>query len=43
VTFGLGDTVLVDKLTVTWPDGQVQDVPVETVDRVVSVSRAAGH
>jgi hypothetical protein len=43
VTFGLGRTVQVDKLTVTWPDGPVQEVPVREIDRLISVSRAAAE
>ena len=37
VTFGLGRNAQVDKLNVTWPDGRVQEIPVEQVDRVITV------
>ncbi len=39
VTFGLGASTQVDKLTITWPDGQVQEIPVDAVDRVITVSQ----
>jgi hypothetical protein len=39
VTFGLGRETEVDRLTVTWPDGVKQDVPVGEVDRLVVVER----
>ena len=41
VTFGLGRNAQVDRLSVTWPDGRVQEIPVKAVDRVITVSR--GH
>ena len=41
VTFGLGSQDRVDRLTITWPDGQVQEIPVEAIDRVITVGR--GH
>jgi len=37
LTFGLGTATAVDELTVTWPGGQVQRVPVPGVDRVLTV------
>ncbi len=37
LTFGLGRTAQVDKLTITWPDGRIQDIPVEGTDRVITV------
>jgi hypothetical protein len=37
VTFGLGDVNRVDSLSVTWPNGQVQQVPVAEVDTTLSV------
>jgi hypothetical protein len=40
LTFGLGTAAAVDELTVTWPDGQVQDVAVPGVDRVLRVVQA---
>lgn len=39
VTFGLGDTMQVDKLVIRWPGGAEQTVVVEGVDRVVIVSQ----
>jgi enediyne biosynthesis protein E4 len=39
ITFGLADATRVDALTVTWPDGTKQDVPVEGVDRLQVVRR----
>jgi hypothetical protein len=39
LTFGLGATARVDALEVTWPDGRVQRVPVEAVDRVLDVGQ----
>jgi hypothetical protein len=39
VTFGLGKETEVSRLTVTWPDGLTQDVPVPGVDRVLRVRR----
>lgn len=41
LTFGLGSVSQVDVLTVTWPDGSEQVVPVEGVDRVITVERDA--
>jgi len=41
VTFGLGSTSTVDRLTVTWPSGLRQDVPVDGVDRLVEVVEAS--
>mgnify|MGYP001827611979 FL=1 len=41
LTFGLGAATAVDELTVTWPGGQVQDVAVPGVDRVLRVVQAA--
>jgi len=40
VTFGLGHAERVEALTVTWPDGQVQDIPVEQVDTTLSITQA---
>ena len=37
VTFGLGDTDRVETLTLTWPNGQVQNVPVDRVDTTITV------
>jgi hypothetical protein len=39
LTFGLGGATRVEALRVRWPDGAVQDVPVEGVDRLVEVRR----
>ncbi|MCU0266991.1 MAG: FG-GAP-like repeat-containing protein, partial [Actinomycetia bacterium] len=40
VTFGLGQSAAVERLRVTWPDGSTEDVPVEGVDRLVTVRQA---
>ena len=37
VTFGLGQNAVVDKLKVQWPDGSLQQVPVDEVDRTIVV------
>ncbi len=37
VTFGLGQSAAVERLRVTWPDGSAEDVPVEGMDRLVTV------
>ncbi len=37
VTFGLGAAAKVDRLQVTWPGGQVQQVPVAEVDTTITV------
>ena len=39
LTFGLGPATTVDELTVTWPGGQVQQVAVPGVDRVLRVEQ----
>jgi len=39
VTFGLGAGEHVDRLTVIWPDGSRQEVPVDGVDRSYAVQR----
>ncbi len=39
LTFGLGSATTVDELTVTWPGGQVQQVAVPGVDRVLRVEQ----
>jgi hypothetical protein len=39
LTFGLGDTDHVDRLTVVWPDGERQNVAIEAVDAVLEVER----
>jgi hypothetical protein len=39
LTFGLGSATNVESLTVTWPDGQVQEVPVPAVDSLLVVER----
>jgi hypothetical protein len=40
VTFGLGSHTTVKSITVTWPGGKKQQVPVDGVDRVISVIEA---
>jgi hypothetical protein len=42
VTFGLGDAQQVDKLTVVWPNGRSQNVPVTQVDTTLTVTQPAG-
>ena len=37
LTFGLGEETMVSNVTVQWPGGESQDVPVDGVDRVVEV------
>ncbi|MGD8843525.1 MAG: CRTAC1 family protein, partial [Gammaproteobacteria bacterium] len=39
VTFGLGDAQQVDNLTVTWPNGQSQTVPVTEVDTTLTITQ----
>ncbi len=39
LTFGLGDSDHVDELTVVWPGGEEQRVPVSAVDREIRVIR----
>ncbi len=41
LTLGLGAATSVDELTVTWPGGQVQQVTVSGVDRVLRVEQEA--
>ena len=38
LTFGLGESTKVDRLTVRWPSGKVEDVEVGAVDRLLEVS-----
>jgi enediyne biosynthesis protein E4 len=42
VTFGLGTETEVESLTIRWPDGTVQPVKVEAVNRTVLVRKADG-
>ena len=39
VTFGLGNAQQVDNLTVTWPNGQNQNVPVAQVDTTLVITQ----
>ena len=39
LSFGLGENAIVDRLTVTWPDGSSQDVPVDAVDKMIVIDR----
>ena len=41
VTFGLGDTTVVDELRITWPDGRSEVVAVDQVDRELVIEQAA--
>ena len=40
VTFGLGDADRIDRLTITWPDGVVQELTADTIDTTLVVTRA---
>jgi hypothetical protein len=42
VHFGLGRATKVEKLEVFWPDGTVEPVTVNEVDRLITVTRNAG-
>jgi len=39
VTFGLGDATTIDRVTIRWPDGSVQDVPGVALDRLLVVEQ----
>ena len=41
LTFGLGAATRIDELTVTWPGGQVQQVAVPAVDRLLTITQEA--
>jgi len=41
VTFGLGDAQQVDKLTVIWPNGRSQNVPVAQLDTTLTITQPA--
>ncbi len=43
VTFGLGEGSKVDSLQVTWPNGQVQNVPVTRVDTMLTIIQPAAQ
>jgi hypothetical protein len=40
VTFGLGEADRIDRLTITWPDGVVQELTADTIDTTLVVTRA---
>ncbi len=40
--FGLADTTKVDKLEIKWPDGQLETIPLATVDKTVTVTEGKG-
>jgi hypothetical protein len=42
VTFGLGGAERVDALTVIWPNGQKQDVPVTAIDTTLTITQPTG-
>ena len=42
VTLGLGDRREVSALRVTWPNGQVEDLPGQVANQVISVKEGAG-
>src|SRR5262249_54946758 len=37
VTFGLGELMTIERLTIHWPDGSIQDVPDVEVDKMVVI------
>jgi len=39
VTFGLGETAAVERVTIRWPDGTSQDVPDVSVDRLLTIQQ----
>ena len=39
VTFGLGASTAVDKLTITWPNGELQEIRVDAVDREIHLEQ----
>jgi hypothetical protein len=41
VTFGLGDSQGVERLRIRWPGGQVQEVSVDGVDRMIEITEPA--
>jgi hypothetical protein len=43
VTFGLGSVEAIDSLTVRWPDGQIQQVTVDSVDTTVEIVQDSGR
>ena len=43
VTFGLGAAQQVDNLTVLWPNGRSQNVPVTQVDTTLTITQPAGE
>ena len=40
ITFGLGESTEVDRLTVVWPNGQRQDIAVADVDTTLTIQQA---
>ena len=40
VTFGLGASKTVERVTIRWPDGSSQDVPDATVDQLLTIEQA---
>ncbi len=43
VTFGLGVAQQVDTLTVGWPNGRIQNVPVAQIDTTLTITQPAGE
>jgi len=41
VTFGLGDSDSIDELVITWPGGQKQQVVVDSVDQLITVTQTS--
>ncbi|MGB7931791.1 MAG: CRTAC1 family protein [Gammaproteobacteria bacterium] len=41
VTFGLGDAQQVDSLTVVWPNGRSQNIPVAEIDTTLTITQPA--
>jgi hypothetical protein len=40
VTFGLGDSTTIERVTIRWPDGSSQDVPDVAVDQLLTIEQA---
>jgi hypothetical protein len=40
LTFGLGEASRIERMTVTWPGGGTEEIPVPAVDREMRVTQA---